>query len=151
MEEQETLFCNQYLRCRNVREAAAFAGLAGGEAEGYRLLSSRRVKSRLDRANTESLLELAQTGLRRLALGSNADGIRLALSDPQQALSRLEEWDLYGISAVKRGKDGSIEVQFYNRFSALELLCRLGQEQEQAKDGLSFCRALETAAGEEEE
>lgn len=151
MEKQETLFCSHYLRCRNVREAAAFAGLPGGEEEGYRLLRRKPVRQRLSQSLPEPLLELSQAGLKRLAFGSNADGIRLALSSPEQALALLEGWDLYGVSALKRSKDGSLEVQFYSRFQALELLCRLGQEQEQAKDGLSFCRALENAAGEEEE
>ena len=146
----ETLFCSYYLSCRNVREAASLAGLPGGEPEGYRLLEKRRVQKRLTQPHSEPLLELAQAGLRRLAFGSHADGIRLALSTPEQALAQLECWDLFGVSAVKRGKDGVLEVQFYSRFDALELLCRLGQEQEQAKDGLSFCRALENAAGEEE-
>ncbi len=151
MKESEALFCSHYLRCRNVREAASLAGLPGGEGEGYRLLGQRRVQRRLNQTGFEPLLELAQAGLRRLAFGSNADGIRLALTPPEQALEQLEHWDLFGVSAVKRGKDGGVEVQFYNRFEALELLCRLGQEQEQAKDGLSFCRALEAAAGEGEE
>lgn len=149
--ETETLFCSYYLSRRNVREAASLAGLPGGEPEGYRLLEKRRIQNRLAQPRPEPLLELAQAGLRRLAFGSNADGIRLALSPPEEALDELEHWDLFGVSGVKRGKDGSLEVQFYNRFQALELLCRLGQEQEQAKDGLSFCRALENAAGEEGE
>ena len=148
--DPETLFCSYYLSRRNVREAASLAGLPGGEPEGYRLLEKRRVQNRLTQPRSEPLLELAQAGLRRLAFGSNADGVRLALSTPEQALAQLEGWDLFGVSAIKRGKDGLLEVQFYNRFDALELLCRLGQEQEQAKDGLSFCRALEHAAGEEE-
>lgn len=135
MKESEALFCSHYLRCRNVREAASLAGLPGGEGEGYRLLGQRRVQRRLNQTGFEPLLELAQAGLRRLAFGSNADGIRLALTPPEQALEQLEHWDLFGVSAVKRGKDGGVEVQFYNRFEALELLCRLGQEQEQAKDG----------------
>ena len=101
--DPETLFCSYYLSCRNVREAASLAGLPGGEPEGYRLLEKRRVQNRLTQSHSEPLLELAQAGLRRLAFGSHADGIRLALSTPEQALvwgERCEAGQRRGIGSA---------------------------------------------------
>ena len=64
--------------------------------------------------------------LAKVAFCRANDGVRLALTEEAVEVKKL---DLDGISRVKRGKDGSVEVEFCDRVKALQLLWELLEEE----------------------
>lgn len=73
---------------------------------------------------------LRQLGI--LAFGKVNDCVALALQGPEADLKKL---DLSLLAGVKRGKDGSVEVQLIDRLAALRELAALCEE-EQSVDSL---------------
>ena len=63
------------------------------------------------------------------------DGVRLVLEEDPRQISRLK---LDGVSRVKRGKDGSVEVEFCDKVRALQLLHSLLEEEQDGDGLLSF-------------
>lgn len=62
---------------------------------------------------------MAAAGYQRLAFGSICDAISLLYkSDPSK--EDLEGMDLFLVSEIKRPKDGSMEIKFFDRLKALE-------------------------------
>ncbi len=71
--------------------------------------------------------------LAKVAFCKANDAVQLAL----QAEAPAERLRLDGVSKVKRGRDGSVEVEFCDRVRALQLLYELlGEEQEGLLDFL---------------
>ena len=75
------------------------------------------------------------TGLKRLAFSRVNDAVRLLLSDDPSAVDSL---DLFPVSAVKRDKNGSIELRFYDRQKALEqlLVCSSADDSQAAAEAM---------------
>lgn len=123
--ERERSFCRHYVNVGNPREAAALAGYGREpERKGIGLLSKEAVKEEIDRLYGEKRKNLAYKacmGYERLAFGSVADAIRLLYVDELDEVG-LEAMDLFGISEIKRPKDGAIEIKFFDRLRALEKL-----------------------------
>ena len=90
------------------------------------------MKSERKRERKEKPKETAEDGLRRLAFGDIRDAVRLLYSTPEdiKALDTMD-LDLYTVSELKRGKDGQVEVKFYDRLKALQGL----MEAENGRDG----------------
>lgn len=87
----------------------------------------------------------ALCGLRRLAFGSIADGVRLLYMTQPPAQSELEAMDLYSVSEIKKPKDGAMEIKFCDRQKALEAL--LGADDSlNDNGGMTFYKALENSA-----
>ena len=67
--------------------------------------------------------------LARVAFCRANDGVRLVLTEGEA--NEVKRLQLDGVSKVKRGKDGSVEVEFCDRVKALQLLYQLlGEEKE---------------------
>ena len=67
--------------------------------------------------------ETAREGFRRLAFGSIGDAVRLLYAEPGELCPKeLEKLDLFPVSEMKRGKDGQLELKFYDRLKALQCL-----------------------------
>ena len=65
--------------------------------------------------------------LARVAFCRTNDGVHLALAEETPQVGRLR---LEGVSRIKRGRDGSVEVEFCDRIRALQLLYQLLEERE---------------------
>ncbi|CDE30967.1 terminase small subunit [Ruminococcus sp. CAG:403] len=74
----------------------------------------------MQRAYLERPQELVQAGLARLAFGSGADAVSLLLSGEERSPQQLRQMDLFNLSAVKRDKNGGVELHFFDRQRALE-------------------------------
>ncbi len=136
MNEKEKLFCQYYLLTGNPREAAARAGYhLFPERWGLKLLSRPSVRDYLDRLSEQrNATDTGLYGLERIAFGSVADAVRLLLCDPLPQGENLETMDLFMISEIKKPKGGGVEIKFFDRLKAMELLCELKSthKQEQA-------------------
>ena len=78
--------------------------------------------------------ETAEEGIRRLAFGDIRDAVRL-LYTTSDDIEILDSLDLYTVSELKRGKDGQLEMKFYDRLKALQYLMEAenGREHEESR------------------
>ena len=81
-------------------------------------------------------------GYERLAFGSVSDAVKLIFSENPNNLN-LDNFDLFNISEIKRPKDGSMEIKFFDRLKALEKLESLCNTNDKSTP---FYRALEESA-----
>lgn len=87
----------------------------------------------------------ALDGLRRLAFGPVNDAVRLLVQIHELDSGIIQALDLFQVSEIKQNKEGMLEIKFYDRLKALELLaayCR----QDDTPGASSFYGALESAA-----
>lgn len=123
---KEALFCEYYKILASPREAAARAGYAFPERSGLKLLRRQRIKDAL----AESFLPASPPadGLRRIAFGSVCDAVYLCTCGRTLSRKELEELDLFTVSELKFTKGGGIEVKFFDRIKALDMLCSLADK-----------------------
>ena len=93
-------------------------------AKGIKLLARDDIQneiSRLVKSKEKLARTLASVGYQRLAFGNTSDAVSLIYSkDPVEA--DLGSMDLFMISEIKKPKDGSLEIKFFDRLKALEKL-----------------------------
>lgn len=70
------------------------------------------------------LSKKAVSGYERLAFGNVTDAVKLMFSDSPE---NLENYDLFNVAEIKRPKDNSMEIKFFDRLKALEKLEFLGR------------------------
>lgn len=76
---------------------------------------------------------MAASGYYRLAFGSIADAVSLLFTD-SPSKEELNKMDLFSVSEIKRPKDGSMEIKFFDRLKALEHLESETEEETTARD-----------------
>ncbi|MBR4868693.1 MAG: terminase small subunit [Clostridia bacterium] len=147
MNDKEKLFCRYYMLTGNPREAAARAGYRlMPERWGLKLLERTSVREYLSALEKRlPLTESGRYGLERIAFGSTADAIRLLLSEMPPTAEELETMDLFMISEIKRPKGGGVEIKFFDRLKAMELLCSL-RDEGNSEQALPFYQALTEGA-----
>ncbi len=122
---RELSFCGHYICCGNGTEAATRAGYKKYPAKHAQELLSREDISceieRLCELRTSRLSQLSRVGYERLAFGSIADAVSLLYMDSPSA-KELEKMDLFSVAEIRRPKDGSMEIKFFDRLKALEKL-----------------------------
>lgn len=130
--QREKDFCRRYISCGNASEAAAAAGYAKApHKSGEELLSREDITAEIGRLcalKKQTATELARVGYQRLAFGSIADAVSLLYMDDPTA-AELEKMDLFSVSEIKRPKDGSMEIKFFDRLKALEKLSEGAKEE----------------------
>lgn len=136
MTGREKKFCSLFLGSGNSELAAEKAGYTGDcEQKGEELICRPEISAeleRLSRLREKSLANMAAAGYQRLAFGSICDAISLLYkSDPSK--EDLEGMDLFLVSEIKRPKDGSMEIKFFDRLKALEKLGAGGEHETGAK------------------
>ena len=147
MNDKEKLFCRYYVLTGNAREAAARAGYRlMPERWGLKLMERDSVKAYLQQlTRAHPLPEAGLYGLERIAFGSTADAVRLLLSETPPEGEDLEAMDLFMISEIKKPKAGGVEIKFYDRLKAMELLCQM-KSASQSETALPFYQALSEGA-----
>ncbi len=147
MNSKEGLFCEYYQATGNIREAAAKAGVRlMPERWGMKLLARPDIQQQLQAIERRKLPERSGiAGLKRIAFGSAADAVGLVLASEAPSALQLEAMDLFMISEIKRPKGGGIEIKFYDRLKALELLTQL-QNGSERDEVAPFYQALHEGA-----
>ena len=99
-------------------------------AKGIKLLARDDIQneiSRLVKSKEKLARTLASVGYQRLAFGNTSDAVSLIFSkEPGEA--DLGSMDLFMISEIKKPKDGSIEIKFFDRLKALEKLEQISSD-----------------------
>ena len=148
LSQKEELFCIYFAGSRDSRCAAAKAGYTGNvQRTAVKLLSKKNVKEKikeLEKQRTARLSEVTE-GFRKIAFGSVADAVALAMCEEAPKREELEGLDLSMISDIKIPKAGGIEIKFFDRLKALEKLGEISSLCE-SESGSDFLSALETSA-----
>lgn len=132
---KEKTFCNCFVSYGSADEAAYNAGFVRNpKRSGEELLCREDIADeikRLGKCRTSSLSEIATVGYRRLAFGKISDAVSLLyMENPSR--EQLEHMDLFLVSEIKRPKDGSMEIKFFDRLKALEKLTDDSEKEDRA-------------------
>lgn len=150
--QRETLFCFHQASLQAPLTAALQAGYPPSRAgqTAARLLQREAIRGQI--REFQSLLSredwnrLLLNGYYRLAFAPGNEAIYLALSEGELSRGQLEEMDLFSIQKLRRGKDGSLELVFYDRMEALIRLQELLEQQERQDTASDWIAALERSA-----
>lgn len=138
---KEKEFCRLYLSLADSKTAAEKAGFTGDFAKaGNELLSRSDIADEIERLcylQRKSMSKMATVGYQRLAFGSIADAVSLLYME-NPTPEHLRKMDLFSVSEIKRPKDGSMEIKFFDRMKALEKL----SENECGDGAVSFYEAI---------
>ena len=135
---KEALFCEYLKILHSPREAAARAGYPFPERSAVKLMKKAAVKRRI--AESRAYTPEAADGLRRIAFGSIADAVWLCERGECPSREELEKLDLFMVSELKFTKGGGIEVKFFDRIKALDML--INQSASHGGKAEPFFRAL---------
>lgn len=143
---REKTFCSCFVSCGSADEAAYSAGFVKNpKRSGEELLCREDIAQeikRLGKCRAGSLCEIAAVGYRRLAFGKISDAVSLLyMENPSR--EQLEHMDLFMVSEIKRPKDGSMEIKFFDRLKALE---RLTGDSERENGAAPFYDAIARGA-----
>lgn len=132
LSQREKLFCVNYLKNADAKQAAISAGYANNpDTKGEQLLSRSDIVEEISSlAKQRDKLNSAMSRIlcQKLAFGSIADAISLLYLDSPDK-SQLEKMDLCMISEIKKPKDGAMEIKFFDRLKAIEKLSQIQSEQ----------------------
>lgn len=147
LSSKEKEFCRLYLSLADPAAAAERAGFTGDSSRaGNVLLSRDDIAEEIDRLCTlkkKSMSKMASVGYQRLAFGSIADAVSLLYMESPTP-DMLRKMDLFSVSEIKRPKDGSMEIKFFDRMKALEKL----SEGEDGDGAMGFYEAICRSAKE---
>ena len=131
LKNRERDFCICFAETGDADLSARLAGYKiNSRLRGARLLSRDDTQNeilRLCKTREKLARSLATSGYWRLAFGDTSDAASL-LYNGELSAAELKSMDLFMISEIKKPKDGSIEIKFFDRLKALEKLESLGGE-----------------------
>lgn len=131
LKNREKEFCACFAETGDVKLSARLSGYRlNSRAKGIKLLSRDDIQSEINRLVKEKE-KLAKTmafiGYQRLAFGNTSDAVSLLYTkEPQEA--DFGAMDLFMISEIKKPKDGSVEIKFFDRLKALEKLEQISSD-----------------------
>lgn len=146
LSEKEKLFCLFYCFKRNAREAASKSGYRFAEKAAAGLLERKEIRAQI--ANLSKALNEeneVSSGYRRLAFGNNSDALELIFCSEPTKMD-FEKLDLFGVSEIRKQKDGSIEVKFFDRLKALEKLDSFDEKNSKRKENDLYSAIEKSAA-----
>lgn len=140
---KEEVFCREYIRLCSLSEASLSAGYS--KARGFALINEERIQERIKQLEKIAGESQVIRGLKRLAFSSINDCLALIVKGDQLSEEEIAKLDLFLVSGVKQGKSGGLELDFYSRQQALDLL--LQQEEKKTKNNaVDFIAALGKSA-----
>lgn len=145
---QERCFCIWYAMLCNVQEAALHAGYSQEEALERGVLLLQRDDCRafihrvLETLSLRSSAAQVMAGLERLAFGSCNDAARLVFAADSLSPAELAKLDLFGVSEIKRDKNGGVEVKLCDRQKAMEQILSYSNHTESQSQADALLTAL---------
>lgn len=145
---QERCFCIWYAMLCNVQEAALHAGYSQEEALECGVLLLQRDDCRafihrvLETLSLRSSAAQVMAGLERLAFGSCNDAARLVFAADSLSPAELARLDLFGVSEIKRDKNGGVEVKLCDRQKAMEQILSYSNHTESQSQADALLTAL---------
>ncbi len=135
LSSKERAFCLLYLKTGDAVKAVKGAGYKSSlERRAQEMLTREDIRTeilRLCEFKRTVARESARWGFERLAFGGVSDAISLLYLEKPTA-QELEEMDLFCVSEIKRPKDGSMEIKFFDRLKALQSLYEKDEDEKVA-------------------
>jgi hypothetical protein len=97
----------------------------------------------MNKSNSDKLKKLALKGYKKLAFGSSNDAIKLLFLNESDS-NIFASLDFFNISEIRKPKDGSMEIKFFDRLKALEKIVEFSNENDDSV--YMFYKALEENA-----
>lgn len=146
LNKKELTFCYHYVESANIKQSAILAGYKNNpEKKGLSLIFDTRICDKIEsiyKEKRKNLMYRAIIGYERLAFGNIHDSIKLIFSENLNN-QKLEKMDLFNISEIKKPKDDSMEIKFFDRLRALEKLEEIQASESSNKE--PFYYALENS------
>ena len=123
MKPREKEFCRLMALCGEPMRAAREAGYKRPD-RWHRLLCRSDIAAEIKRCADVLRSVYASTavsGLYRLSFGKTGDALRLLYRE-NPSEEELDSLDLSGVAEIKRTKDKSVEIKFFDRIKALDRL-----------------------------
>lgn len=131
LKNREKEFCACFAETGDAKLSARLSGYRlNSRAKGIKLLARDDIQTEINRLvkSKEKLARaLASVGYQRLAFGNTSDAVSLIFSK-EPGESELGSMDLFMISEIKKPKDGSLEIKFFDRLKALEKLEQISSD-----------------------
>lgn len=157
LKSKEIMFSYHYARLRNSKEAAIIAGYkqANAAAVGNKLLMKQSIIKAVDvfssKDKQDELYQCVIAGLKRIAFSSSSDSVKLLFCSKDDALSQLENLDLFHVAEIKIPRENAMEIKFFDRFKALEKLAQMANDSDNQAGKSNFFNALNECVPDEEE
>lgn len=145
---KEADFCCLAAVLGNPSEAAYKAGFTVfPQKKAERLLRKRQISEEIEKIKERNARSSAAlTGLRRIAFGSVADAVNLAVKFGE--ITDTHSLDLFSVSEIKYTSGKGVEIKFYDRLKALEKLAEL-ESAEENSGAMSIYEAITNSARQE--
>ncbi len=134
MKKKEKEFCRLTVVTGNPRTAALRAGYRHPDEAWPELVTRSDIAAEIRRVTREVSKVFRDTllcAVFRLMTAENNDAVRL-LYHEQMSDEEIADMNLAGVAEIKRTKDKSVEIKFFDRIKALD---RLGELNDAASDG----------------
>lgn len=143
--KKEAEFCSLAATLGNCTEAAYKAGFTVfPQKKAEKLMRKKAVSDEIKKIKERNAKnEEALTGLRRIAFGSVADAVNLAVNFGEP--TDTHSLDLFSVSEIKYTAGKGVEIKFYDRLKALEKLAEIERLSENT-GALSIYEAIEKSA-----
>ncbi len=150
MEKKQALktFALVFSQCCDPKTAAVACGYKPDEAlsAGLSLLSKPYVRRLIEKSfrDRQRLYDCVRAGLEKIAFGQCNDAVKLAFTETESVTPKLiDTLDLSLVSAIKRDKDGGVDLKLFDRQKALEALYELDRSGSGENAAMSFLKALD--------
>lgn len=143
--KKEAEFCSLAAVLGNPAEAAYKAGFTVfPQKKAEKLLRKKQISDEIEKIRERnSKTNEALTGLRRIAFGSVADAVNLAVNFGESVDTHA--LDLFSVSEIKYTSGKGVEIKFYDRLKALEKLSEL-ESDEKNSGAMSVYEAIANSA-----
>jgi len=152
MTKKERQFAEAYVRLRDEKEAAIACGIPAvlARSTGLIFLQKKAVQHYLDEAEAKTVVFDAEkavaAGLYRLAFGGGNDAAELLYLSADEVSEVLPKLDLFRVSELKKTKSDAVELKFYDRFRAMELLLELAARSDHRDSMKELLKALDDSS-----
>lgn len=154
------MFCkNYYKRSKSSKTAAIKAGYAPSKAEkiAQQLLNKREINSFMQHLQLEDekkqTFQTAITCLKKLIKSKINDSVILANKLEIISDDEIKNLNLLQISELKKLKDGAIELKFFDKIKAIEMLLYIMEKLEKINGNTqmeNFLNAIKTTSNDTE-
>lgn len=147
--KKEAEFCCLAAVLGNTGEAAYKAGFTVfPQKKAERLLRKKEISNEIEKIRERNAKNNeAVTGLRRIAFGSVADAVDLAVHFGENA--DTHSLDLFSVSEIKYTAGKGVEIKFYDRLKALQQLAEI-ESAEENSGAMSIYEAISNSARQAE-
>ena len=148
MKQREKDFCRLMAIYGEPERAARMAGYKHPADQWQKLLCREDIAAQI-RTNAQSLRavyeDTAVCGLYRLSFGKPSEAIRLLYrEDPSD--EELDALDLSSVAEIKRTKDKSVEIKFFDRIKAADKLNEALNSTKEISSGGGLLEAMRLSA-----